>query len=355
MIPLKKWAIFILVSILSFASLTPEISAQIFEIHQHHGKQITCMRSGLMGFAMECGLEADYEYVFEGLVLSVAEISETEMRLQLKPEEVFLGTPTGELTVTTIQGACFPDIHVNDKWLFYLRRDEKSHALLLIYGSPSAPAKEAQKEIALLRQLMPMTNAGIVKGNVTRVVREATMDDNVPVPGHKIIAKRLADGIRYTTSANKNGEFDFEPLPIGSYELTANTVRGLWAESGTIDVSPRSCSNVWFDLTPDGRIAGHLRVANGKPIKNGQIVVVPESNPDGEFTSEFTDDQGYYEFHGLWPGRYLIGLDFHPDSESSPDVYYPGVKSRDKAVVIDLGQAEQRLNIDFQLRHSDMH
>ena len=274
------------------------------------------------------------------------------MRLQLKPDEVFLGEPASTLTITTVQGACFPDMRAGDDWLFYLQRDEKSHALVMVYGRLSAPEKEAQKKVALLRQLMPMTNTGIVKGRVTRVVRTEATDDDVPVPGHEIIAKRVAVGIQYTALANTDGSFEFRPLPEGSYELSANTVRGLWAESGTIEVSRRGCSEVGFELKPDGRISGHVRAADGTLVGNEQIVVVPKSNPHEEFTSAFTDNQGYYEFHGLWPGRYLVGLDFGPDSESSPDVYYPGVKSRDKAVVINVGRAEQRLNIDFQLLRS---
>ncbi len=301
---------------------------------------------------MECGLEGGYEDIFVGSILSVAEISETEMRLQLKPDEVFLGKPASTLMVTTVQGACFPEMKVGADWLFYLQRDEKSHALMLVYGEPSAPEKEAQKEVALLRQLMTMTDTGIVKGSVTRVVRTATAEENVPVPGHEIIAKRMADGIRYTTSANKDGDFEFRPLPEGSYDLSANTVRGLWAESGTIAVSRRGCSEVGFELTPDGRISGYVRTADGKLVKNEQVVVVPKSNPDEQFASVLTDGNGYYEFHGLWPGRYLVGLDVRPESEGSPDLYYPGVTSRDKAVVIDLGQAQQRLNIDFHLLRS---
>jgi hypothetical protein len=64
-----------------------------------------------------------YTRVFAGTVRSAVDVSETETRLELIPDEVFVGD-TSELTASANQ-ACFsenkPEIKAGDKWLFYVR------------------------------------------------------------------------------------------------------------------------------------------------------------------------------------------------------------------------------------------
>jgi hypothetical protein len=82
------------------------------------------------------------------------------------------------------------------------------------------------------------------------------------------------------------------------------------------------------------------------------VAIVPESVGNLVFTSAFADEHGNFEVTGLHPGRYLIGVGIQaqpgsPERKSS--IYYPGVRTRDQAVIVDLGQEEKRTNIDFQL------
>lgn len=117
----------------------PRSSAQIMEERQFRGKTITCMLSGLQGWGRPCGTDGNYAYILVGSVLSATEISETEKRLVLAPEEVFLGDPASQLTVITNQGACLPEILPRDQWLFYLFRSDTTKDLLLSYGTPREP------------------------------------------------------------------------------------------------------------------------------------------------------------------------------------------------------------------------
>jgi hypothetical protein len=184
----------------------PARSAQIIEMREYRGKEIACVRSGLSGFGRLCGTGAGYTYVFIGSVLSTVEISDAEQHLQITPEEVFLGNSVCELTVTTKQGACLPDIQPGDEWLFYFQRDDKTHSLLLAYGSPSKPASDAQENIAMLRRLVQMADSGIVTGQVMRPVwNENKWETSVAVPNHKIVAKGVSDRTEYATFTDSNG------------------------------------------------------------------------------------------------------------------------------------------------------
>lgn len=339
-------------------SMACPTSAQMIELHEINGKRISCVTSGLSGFGRPCGTDGGYASVFIGSVLSATDISDTEQRLWLRPEETFLGDPPSEITVTTQQGACLASFKPGDQWLFYLQNDrqEENH-LLLPYGSPSAPVTKAQENIALLRKLARMTDSGLIKGSVKRTVPDAGDGQGptfTPIPDHKVIARREADGVEYSAFTDKQGAYEFEPLPAGTYRLTANTTHGLWAGimgEGHKEVRERSCATVGFVLHPDSSISGHVRTATGKPARGQDVAIVAMSSESPKLRPVVTDTNGYFEIRGLQSGKYLVGIDIDAD-QGSPQwewrVYYPGVKDKKLAVVIELGANEERTDIDLQ-------
>ena len=333
-------------------SITPAVSAQIIELRDYHGKQISCARSGLHGFAMPCGIETWYEYIFVGSVLSVREIEGSERALESTPEEVFYGNPPTSLTVTTNQGDCLGDITPGDRWLFYLRRDGKTKKLLLGYESPSGSVADKERTISLLRRLTTMTNSGVIRGYVAHPVREADYSENWTYPPHhKVVAKQVPDGKEYVALTDGKGDYEFEPLPAGSYELSANTTQGLWAEEGRVDIKPRGCSSIGFELHPAGSISGRVTTDSGEPVKYASVEVAPVDGPR-RWAFATADEQGYFEINGLEAGRYLVGVEIEDnkgDLRPRGKAYYPGVRDRDLAVAITLGQAESRTHIDFDL------
>lgn len=337
----------------------PYASAQIIEDREYRGKKIMCMLSGLRGWGSPCGTDGNYAYIFVGSVLSATEISDSEKLLQLMPQEIFLGDAASQLKVTTNQGDCLPEILPGDQWLFYLWRDDKTKELLLNYGSPSKPIADAQTAITTLRRLAAMTDSGLISGYLYREVQNVNEDGtrwstSVPVPNHKVIAKRVSDGLEYSALTNSDGNYEFEPLPSGSYDLSTNTAQGLWAEEGPTTVHAQGCTAFEFELHTDGGISGHVRSADGKPFKIHPWVEV-ESEGGEHFQSFYADEHGYFEARGLEPGRYLVGIGMRAEPET-PEwrsrVYYPGVRTREKATVIELGKAETRNNIDFPLPNS---
>lgn len=269
------------------------------------------------------------------------------------PEEVFSGRVAGLLSVTTKQGECFGDFQAGDKWLFYLRQDTKTKSLLLDYASPTRPIADAQAQVDVLRRLARMNDSGIIMGQVTGPIwNENKWETSVPVPDHKIIAKQQASGREYAAFTGVDGQYEFEPLPSGEYQISADTAEGLFAEQRNAAIRPQSCSSVSFELQPDGIISGQVTTADGKAAKYVQVAIVPVSAGNLQFTSSLTDELGRFEVKALHPGRYLVGIGIqaHPGSADwRSRIYYPGVRDRNLAVLIDLGRAEKRANLDFQL------
>jgi hypothetical protein len=77
-----------------------------------------------------------------------------------------------------------------------------------------------------------------------------------------------------------------------------------------------------------------------------------------ESKSFYADEHGYFEARGLEPGRYMVGIGIGAQRDSREwrsRVYYPGVRIKENATVIELGKAEKRTNIDFQSPNSVPH
>jgi hypothetical protein len=338
MLPPRKWRLCVFV--LAVTCLVPYLSGVITEVREHHGKKVMCLHSGLYSPAgWVCGTQ-HHARVFTGTVQSAVEAGDTDKRLQLIPDEVFLGDPATAVTAITNQACLHTEIQAGEKWLFYLDRDGKTNELVLGYDGPSKPIAQAQQDIATLRHLSKVTDSGILTGHIGR-------------PNHKVVARRVSDGAEFSAVTNASGNYEFELLP-GTYYLTANTKQGLWAPETQTFVSKQGCIHVDLCLHTDGRIAGSVMTAEGKAVRYAQVAIVPIS-PAGQSFTVVADEQGHFEVGGRKPGQYLVGVDLlapFDSTEWKSRVYYPGVPTQEQAKVIELGDGEWRTDIDFKLLSS---
>jgi hypothetical protein len=71
-----------------------------------------------------------------------------------------------------------------------------------------------------------------------------------------------------------------------------------------------------------------------------------------------TAEDGYFEAKNVQPGRYVVGLGIQPGtgyfSDVPTPVYYPGVGTKEQAIIIELRPHEKRINVDFQLPVEDV-
>jgi hypothetical protein len=326
--------------ILGVACVVPSLSAVIAEVREYHGKKVMCLHSGLWSSAgWVCGTQF-HARVFTGTVQSAVEVGDTGKRLQLIPDEVFLGDPATEVTAITNQACLHTEIQAGEKWLFYLDRDIKTNELVLGYDGPSEPIAQAQQDIAMLRQLAKVTDSGILTGHLGQ-------------PGHKVVARRISDSAEFSAVTNASGNYEFDLLP-GAYHLTANTKQGLWGPETETFVSKQACIHVDLWLHTDGRVAGGVTTAEGKAARYVQVAIVPVS-PAGQSFTVVADSQGHFEVGGRKPGQYLVGVGLLAPVDSAEwksRVYYPGVPTQEQAKIIELGDGEWRTDIDFKLLSS---
>jgi hypothetical protein len=362
----RKWRIgFVLLAV---ACMVPSLSAVIVEIREYHGRQVQCVHSGLMGVAKGCGTER-YARVFTGVVRSSVEVGETNKRLEIVPDEIFVGDSSDAIAVTN-QACLHTNIQAGDKWLFYLYRDPNDDTLVLPYDSPSEPISEAEDGISMLRDLRRLKGTGILIGTIQHLGSDPEVAHPTPLANHKVVAKNVANGTKYTAYTNKKGHFKFD-LPVGKYDVTTAPEYGLrqvenfGSMLGSVPVEKGSC---WehnfgvrqaadFKLPADGIISGHLGSPDGKPFTVHpwvQIVSV-----DSElFRNTYVDAEGNFEAKGVKPGRYVVGLGIRAGtgyfSDVPTPVYYPGVRTKEEATTIELRPNEKRTNVDFQLPPEDV-
>jgi hypothetical protein len=341
MIPVRKKAVIFALAFVTAAPFSLPASSQVIEMVSHDGKTYACQRNSQMGQENFCGTQ-NFDEIVVGAIVSVDPVSDREIKFSLKPEQVFKGEKAQKIEVSTEQGVCFPDLRPGDHWLLYLVRDKETDALTLAYGSGSGPVMQLKTVVDRLRRLSKFRDSGMILGEVDK-------SDGTPQIHHPVVARRLPTGARYIVVTNKEGKFEFPPLPAGNYNLNANTIPGMKATwSGEISVEPRQCASYFFDVQVDGRISGSVQNSDGEPVESVEVEALPQGDADNVGGSAVTDEKGHYVINGLDAGRYIVGIGIGDESTGNGGIYAPGVKDRKKALSVNLGQAEKRAGVNIR-------
>jgi hypothetical protein len=292
---------------------------------------------------------------------------------------VFVGDNSA--VTATVKEACLPEdepeLKVGDKCLFYIRPkpyvDEITHHIgtrgfEVPWHSPSKPVSEANDDIATLRRMRELTDKGILTEHVFRIGETVDNLNPTAVPNYKVIAKNLRTGTEYIAFTNSKGRFEFE-LPHGRYEVRASTKQGLrdagpFAENavllkcglgGNAVVRQRDWTDMFdFRLVVDGKLAGQVTTADGRPASFAKVAIIPVSRVHTQLIVD-ADENGHFEVGGRQPGKYLVGVGLlapFDSTEWKSRVYYLGVTSKKRAKLIELGDGEWRTDINFKLMQS---
>lgn len=312
------------------------------------------MHSGLSSTLKNCDVPQWYAYAFIGSISAITPVEKGESEIQVTPEEVFRGDPGTSLKVRTSQGACLPKLVVGDKWLFFLRNAKTF--VLDYYGNDSRPVADVLEKIEMLRHLQKIGDFGILRGHVQR--RSSSLSEGGGVPNAHVIARRTSDDTQFLAVTNEDGRYEFPPVPPGRYKLNLDQIVPLRAGGGELTVGRGACWDMTLEVPKDtdGSISGHIGAPDGKPFTVHPWVQIV-SVDDDRFMSAYVDSSGYFEARGVEPGRYVVGIGIRSGT-GAPDlptpVYYPGVQTKEQAIIIQIGRAEKRSNIDFQLPHEDV-
>jgi hypothetical protein len=226
---------------------------------------------------------------------------------------------------------------------------------------------DAEDDLALVRALVRGRPETRIFGQVDRLVRplgtyEYAIEPAGPMADVVVEARGRDQTLR--TRTDDRGTYRFLNPPPGRYQVTVHPPSGFamfpdgMDATVDVDVKTAACSAEHdVSLEIDGRISGRVIDARGQPVAGGiQVSIVTISSADKGLEdvhsrSEYTQD-GRYEFTGLPPGDYLLGVSIAaPPQRRTPyeATYYPGVSDRGRARVFRLSAGEQLTGIDISL------
>lgn len=328
-----------------------------------------CMCVGLS----DCELFAMADAVFVGTVLDVrqteGDFKENIHRVQI--DEVFWGEKdSGVVEVTSSAWACPYRMEKGESHLIFAGIDDSGE----LYTGLCSGSRMVDSGGVVLKELREMKDSGVLGvADLRGMVLEAAKP---PLTGQKpegvsfvsIVPENGGDPI--TAELDSEGAFFVDGVTPGRYLITPMLPAGYiyrdWTpqnlskeddDDRSIEVKDHGCTVAKFEVRVNGRISGRLVDSTGIPLANiyGIDLMKLDAPEDDESTVTVeTGPNGEFLFEGLRPGRYVLGVnldDFITEESHTftlPKFFFPGSRTLDGAVVVELGKSAEIRDIVVQ-------
>ena len=185
--------------------------------------------------------------------------------------------------------------------------------------TPTQPKVMAGAVIRQLRALRDQRAIDTLFGTIGTGPLGAGFEDLLDAKTLANVPVRVTDSNKreYTTTTDSEGFYSFSSLPPDKYtiqvELPANL--SLWQQHAEkpfiVEIKEGANCPVNLFARPDGRIAGTVVNANGKPLA-GFVTIKPEDPKEAEVANRrgglpgYTTEDGTFKLFQLSPGRYRL-------------------------------------------------
>jgi Carboxypeptidase regulatory-like domain len=165
----------------------------------------------------------------------------------------------------------------------------------------------------------------------------------------------------YRSTTDQSGNYRITNLPAGTYSIRpaapSFALEDYVTNNAVVVVEGETVEDINFSMAPGGVITGKISDADGKPLINEYVTILPV-DPGTFVGARFegllnTDDRGIYRAFGLRPGKYKVSVG---QNESLPgdssrsfyrQTFYPSVSDIAKATVIEVTEGSETANIDI--------
>ncbi|HJR58050.1 MAG TPA: hypothetical protein VJ813_01575 [Vicinamibacterales bacterium] len=298
--------------------------------------------------------------VFDATVLSITPLKRTESiggrepsfadkLVKLDVHRSWKGAQPGPLEVTTsgTGASCGYDFEEGQRYLIFARHGGDG---LLAVSLCSATQKYdgAGPAAEFLASFGGPESGGRVFGTVRTGVRN--FEGGSYSESATATPVKLSGGGQEWRVMSSGGRYEFTGLEAGSYRVEVQVPEGYSTYSVSREVqiaNRRACAEEDYRLSPAGRISGRLVGPDGRALPSVRVELTsPEARPKPDYglstALELTDKDGFFEFRGLPPGRYIAGVNLR-DLPNQHNPYartvYPGTPSDPHVIALSLGQA----------------
>ncbi len=319
-----------------------------------------CMASG-----PPCQNFFQVQAIFAGTVRSItlAERAPTgpqHVRIEFEDTVAFRGVegPTqAVLTSAAGVGSCAYPFKEGERYVVYASRQKPGAPLQVYICSRTRPIAEAAEDLLFFKSLSNTTGSPRVFGTITHTEPGTIRNDgrqHGPVANVRVTLRN--DTAAYQAATDAKGRYELAGMPPATYQLSVEPTPELTLHDGskqTINLSDRhSCVEKNFVLHFDGRVRGSIRNSTGGPAALVRVQLMRIEYVDSsdlvETIDATADAAGRFEFSGVTPARYVLGVDLFRQAESPSDspvvfpvTYHPGTPDGSRATIIDMRGGER--------------
>jgi hypothetical protein len=319
----------------------------------------SCMESG-----PPCQSLFQAQAVFAGTVRSVTPTPRVpqvmeNIRVEFEDAIPFRGVEGTTQTIFTSYGggSCGYAFTPGERYVVYAYRSKPGEPLRTSICSRTRPAAEAAEDLEFFKSLTSATGSPRVFGTITH--REpGTMyrDDRDYGPVPKVRLTLQTGTTSYQSVTDAQGRYEIGNLPLGTYQLDVEPPLELTAYETfkrpiTLSDS-HSCAERNFVLHFDGRVQGSIRDSAGGPAAGVRVQLMRIEYVDSsnlvDTIDATTDAAGRFEFSGVTPARYVLGIDLFRQAYMASDgdavfgpTYHPGTRDALRATVVDIRGGER--------------
>ncbi|HEX8720373.1 MAG TPA: carboxypeptidase-like regulatory domain-containing protein [Pyrinomonadaceae bacterium] len=299
-------------------------------------------------------------------------------------EEVFRGEAVQNVTVTATEildtpvknpdgssgsksistGDCEYRFKPGERYVVYANFDRARAGTLRVRLNRTRTVERADEDLTYLRGLKTAGPGARVYGRVLRRDRDLKDGNTLPpapVEGARVEVSAEGGGPARAAVTDREGFYEVAGLAPGRYVVRAQMPEGFAAYGEQkAEVVARGCAEVNVHTQSDGRVAGRVVDAEGRPVAELKVDLIDAAGPGISLKGMWatTDGEGRYELKGVPPGRYLLGfgLGSEPDARwPFPRTYYPGAAGAAQATPVEVafGQRVELLDLRLPPRRAD--
>jgi hypothetical protein len=168
--------------------------------------------------------------------------------------------------------------------------------------------------------------------------------------------------VSYRAVTDVNGEYRITNVPAGNYWMNVSAPAFVLtddtANSKSLIIGKgEMIENVDFTLLRGGVITGKVTDADGRPLVQQEVHILPQTERPHYFAHIQTDDRGIYRAFGLPPGVYKVAAGSADDDAFGARynaayyrrTYHPNVLDAAQAKLIEVSEGSEATNVDIVL------